>query len=255
LENITRLVLKTLPLTLAFVLALGALGLVTTSCNTSNSEVRFVDAISGSPEMDIFFNGARDFTEVTFPGYQPSSGYRPVPSGSVTIEGTTSGTTTQQFSASNVNLGSGSEYTVVATGTLSEPVILSPADDNTEPPNGQVSFRVIDAAISSPSTVYVYIVPNPSNGQGQLQGAALTATITAPSAPTTATSGYETQSFNSVNTGWTGYVCTEPGGNPDLTFTIDNFGSASYGSIRTIVLTDNSGANGFAQPQILSDLH
>ncbi|MGD0213242.1 MAG: DUF4397 domain-containing protein [Terriglobales bacterium] len=253
-----RLVLKTLPLTLAFVLALGAVGLVTTSCNSSNTEVRFVDAISGSPEMDIFFNSGRDFTEMTFPGYQPSSGYRPVPSGNVTIEGTISGTTTEQFTASNVNLGSGSEYTVVATGTLSEPVILSPADDNTEPANGQVSFRIIDAAISSPSTVYVYILANNSNGQGPgvNSQSALTATITSPSAPTTATSGYEPQSFNSNNTGWTGYVCTVAAGTPILTFPVDNFGSAAYGSIRTIVLTDNSTATGFdSSPQILSDLH
>ncbi|MGA7077734.1 MAG: DUF4397 domain-containing protein [Terriglobales bacterium] len=254
-----RRFLKTLPFTLALVLALTGLGLVLTSCNSSQSQARFVDAIAESPEMDIDFNGARNFTEITFPSYQPSSGYRSVASGSVTIEGVLSGGTTEVFSTSNVNLSSGTEYTLVATGTVATQngvVFLTPADDNTEPADGQVSFRIIDAAISSPSTVYVYIVANTANGPGQLEGAALTATVTSPSAPTTATSGYEPQSFNSSGTGWTGYVCTEPGGNSDLTFTIANFGSATEGSIRTIVLTDNSTQTGFdLSPLILSDVN
>ena len=203
--------------------------------------------------MDIDFNGGRDFTEITFPSYQPSSGYRSVASGSVTIEGVLSGGTTEVFSTSNVNLSSGTEYTVVATGTTANTngvVFLTPADDNTEPADGQVSFRVIDAAISSPNQVFIYILPNLSNGEGPgIQNASVTMTVTAPSAPTTATSGYIPQGFNSLNTGFTGYVCYEPEGTVVFSFLIPNFGSATLGAIRTIVLTDNSTQTGFNTSQ------
>jgi Domain of unknown function (DUF4397) len=256
-----RRFLKTLPLTLALVLALTGLGLVLTSCNSSQTQVRFVDAVAESPEMDIEFNGAKIFTEITFPSYQPSSGYRSVPSGSDTIEGVLSGGTTEVFSTSNVNLSSGTEFTAVATGSTANTngvIFLTPADDNTAPADGQVSFRIIDAAISSPSSVAVYILANQSNGEPPtITGTTpITATVTAPSAPTTATSAYETQSFNSLNTGFTGEVCTAGSTIPIFTFPIANFGSATEGAIRTIVLTDNSGATGFdTSPQILSDVN
>ena len=45
-----RRFLKTLPLTLALVLALTGLGLVLTSCNSSQAQARFVDAIAESPK-------------------------------------------------------------------------------------------------------------------------------------------------------------------------------------------------------------
>jgi hypothetical protein len=258
-----RRFLKTLPLTLALVLALTGLGLVLTSCNSSQTQVRFVDAVAESPEMDIEFNGAKIFTEITFPSYQPSSGYRSVPSGSDTIEGVLSGGTTEVFSTSNVNLSSGTEFTAVATGSTANTngvVFLTPADDNTAPADGIVSFRVIDAAISSPSSVFIYILPNLSDGQGPgIQGATVTTTVTSPSSPTTATSNYVQQNFNTLNTGFTGYVCTEAGGTPIFSFLIPNFGNATEGAIRTIVLTDNSTQTGFNTGQndqiILSDVN
>ncbi|MGD0826091.1 MAG: DUF4397 domain-containing protein [Terriglobales bacterium] len=256
-----RRFLKVLPLTLALVLALAGMGLVLTSCNSSQAQARFVDAIGSlnQTEIDIEVDGGRDFTSLTFPSYQPTSGYRPVASGSDTIEGVISGGTTSEFSTPNVNLSSGSEYTLVATGVApNNVIILNPTDDNSEPANGQVSFRIIDAAISSPSQLAVYILPNQENGQPPTitSSTPVTAAPTGPSSPATATSAYETQSFNSLNTGFTGEVCTFGSTIPIFTFAIANFGGANEGAIRTIVLTDNSSQTGFdPSPLILSDLN
>ncbi len=166
LENTMRGFLKALPLSLALVLALAGLGLVLTSCNNSSqAQIRFVHAIWDAGALDIEFSGAKDITDVAFLGVQPTSGYRPVPSGSITIEGFATGSTSEAFQTENVNLSSGSEYTVVATGNIAgggngNVVILNPSDDNAEPANNTINFRFIHASPDGPGTVYIYVVPN-----------------------------------------------------------------------------------------------
>jgi hypothetical protein len=260
-----RRLLKNLPLALPSMLALvalGAVGLVTTSCNSSQAQVRFVHAITDAGPLDIDFNGTKELTDIGFFQFQPASGYTPVPSGSDTIEGLATGSTTEAFSVSNVNLNAGSQYTIVATGniqTVSSVILLSPTDNNTEPADGQVSFRVIDASVSGPATIAVYILPNNSLGQGPgvTPTTAITMTVSSPqSSLTGTTSGYVSQSFNSLNTGYTMYVCVSGDFNPMFSAAIPNVGSVTVGSIRTVILTDNSEQTGInVQPIELTDLN
>jgi len=250
-----RRFLKVLPLTLALVLALAGMGLVLTSCNNnSQAQIRFVHAIWDAGALDIEFNGAKDITDVAFLGVQPTSGYRPVPAGSDTVEGFATGTTTEAFEADNVSLSAGSEYTVVATGNIAgggngNVVILNPSDDNTEPANNMVSFRFIHASPDGPGTVYIYVVRNPVIGNG------CGGTVTVSSLTYQSTSTYVPITYNAD--GYTLFVCNAEGGNPIFSgFGLGTIGGPNEGSIRTVVLTDNSGGTGMdSSPIVLNDLN
>jgi len=247
-----RRFLKTLPLSLALVLALAGLGLVLTSCNNgSQAQIRFVHAIYDAGQLDIEFNGAKEITDITFGTVQPTSGYRPVPSGSITVEGLQTGTTVEAFSTPNVNLSSGSEYTVVATGNIGavgNAVILADADDNAEPANGTINFRVINAAPNSPAAVDIFLVQTP------LQGSACNGTPTVSSLAYQQASGYVNLPYNSNGEGYTMYVCV--GGSLQFSGFPISVGSLSVGSIRTLILTNEANVQAMdSQPIVLNDLN
>jgi len=230
--------LKSLPLALPLTLALAAFGFVLTSCSSgSQAQIRFVHAIQDAGDLDIDFNGTKQITDIGFLGIQPSNGYIAVPAGSDTIEGFPTGSTTNEaFSVSNVNLNSGSQYTVVATGfttSTSSVVILSPVDTNTEPSDGIVDFRAINASPSGPNAVDIYILANPVTcALGQPP---CTATISGLAYQQT--SAYVPVNYNSNSEGFTMYVCTSGSTNPIFSQPI-TVGSVSEGSIRTLILTD-----------------
>ncbi len=242
--------LKAVPLALPFMLALTALGFLFTSCTTGNSaSARFVHAIANTGELDIEINGTKSFPGVVFD--EPSSGYIGVPAGSDTIEGFQAGTTTQVFDVSNVSVNAGSQYTLIAAGpTTNDVTILNPVDINTEPADGTVNFRVINASFDGPSAVYVYIVLNPVSGNG-CQG-----TATVSGLAYQQVSGYVPLQYNPSG-GYTVYVCNAENGNP--IFSGDDIGSvggSSEGSIRTLILTDNSSGTGMSStPVVLNDLN
>ena len=140
-----------------------------TGCGSSDrTQMRFVHAIQDGAAMDIDVNGTSEFTDISFLGVQPSQpGYTPVPSGTDTIKGVATGTTTQTFSATASFSGS-RHYTVVATGFSqtgnngSNVALLSVPDNTSGAPSGDVSFRVIHASPSGPGNVDVYILLNPA---------------------------------------------------------------------------------------------
>lgn len=218
--------LRAVPLTLA----LAALGLFATGCGSSNSsQVRFVHAIRDGGPLDIEVNTAKVFTDVAFLGYQPAAGYTKVASGSVTVAGLTTGTTTQVFS-STASLGSG-QYTLIAAGSESGTNgaginLLSIGDNNTAPTTGNVEFRVIDAS-QTEGTVDVYILANPVTG-----GIQPPATISG--LAFTQASGYVSLPYNSNGSGYTMYVTSAGTTNPLFSQTLNT----PTASIRTLVLTD-----------------
>ncbi len=240
--------LKALPLTLA----LAALFLFT-GCGSSSSQARFVNAIPDAGVLDIDVGGTKEFSSVAF-ATASGSNYVGVPSGSVTIEGFASGTTTEAFTTSGVSLNSGSEYTLVAVGFLTGSVIvLNPVDNNTEPADGMVSFRVINASPSG-GTVDVYILPNPISCQLGTQPGDCAPTI--PALAYQSTSTYATQSFNSNGQNFTLIVTTSGNTTPIFSFPLPSVGSSSLGSIRTLVLTDNSSGTAINdEPIVLDDLN
>jgi Domain of unknown function (DUF4397) len=248
--------LKTLALALATLIVLAAF---LASCGSGNTTpARFVNAIADDNQsLDIDFNGSKVFGGVNpFPSDSGST-YLNIPTGSYTIAGFASGTTTNPvFSkTSPVSFNSGSQYTVVATGFLSgnSVVFLAPTDTNTAPVNGNVNFRVIDASTSGPGSVDVYILANPVIGS--IGCPANCPSITA--LGVTSTSDYKTLPYN--NLGYTMFVTVSgnptplPGWNGGFPLT---GGQLALGTIRTVVLVDVGGGGAMsAQPLVLADLN
>ena len=251
--------LKALPLTLA----IAALSLVATSCSTTSTQARFVNAIQDTDDyggqnaaLDVDVNNTKVFTDYTF-ATAVSSSYKGIPSGSVTVEGFEYNTTTEVFDNTNVGLNSGTQYTLVATGFATgtngaNVVLLTPTDNNTEPANGSVSFRVINASPSGPTSVDVWIEPAPFTA-GQLSGTAQIPNVSYRSA-----TNYYTTSFNSNGGGFLLFV-TASGNTSELYIngqSIPQFGGASEGAIRTIVLTDvANGSTMNSLAVVLNDLN
>jgi hypothetical protein len=255
LEDTMRSVLKVV-LAVVALAALGILTVFTVSCGSSQTQVRFVQAIwdtSTGAGLDIYFNNTRYFDDLQFLGHGPGSGYTAVPSGSDTIEGFPTGQTSNpSFENEDQSLSSGTEYTLVATGNIinvNNVEIIKAADDNTEPADGTVNFRLIDASPDGPATIYAYLVPNPVVGNGCDQGTEIS--LSYPSI-----SGYQGLPYNSSG-GYTLFLCNAEGGNPLFSGTnLGTIGGPSEGSIRTIILTDNStGTYVSSSPIILDDLN
>jgi hypothetical protein len=262
--------LKALPLTLA-IAALIVFATFAASCGSTNSQARFVNAISdNTTTLDIDFNGTKVFGLTnTFPTDSGST-YVSIPTGSDKIQGFASGTTTNPVFTvtSPVSFNSGSQYTVVATGFLAGTVnLVAPVDTNTAPAVGTVNFRVIDASPAGVGSVDVYIIPNiapstPSCTLGSNCPAPAISGVSSPLSSTTPYSGYINVPYNSLGTfGYTMYVTptgqTTPVQGWNGGFQIPEIGSVSVGSIRTIVLVDNApGNNGMSStPIVLSDLN
>ncbi|MGD1213387.1 MAG: DUF4397 domain-containing protein [Terriglobales bacterium] len=233
------LLLKALPLTLA----LAALSIFAASCGSSTpAQVRFVHAIQDTSPLDISVSGpnittTQEFTDISFLGVLPNQpGYTSIPSGSNTIEGFLTGTTTEVFSDS-VSWNGGQQYTVIATGFSQtgangkNVVLLSIPDNIPAPPSGDVEFRVIHASPSGPGTVDVYIELNPNSGPGL--------PITIKGLAYTQASNYVYFNFNPNNDtpppGFTVYVTASGSTIPIISEPIN---PANAGAARTLVLTD-----------------
>jgi hypothetical protein len=141
-------------------------------------------------------------------------------------------------------------YTVVATGNIAavgNAVILAEADDNAEPANGTINFRIINAAPYSPSTVDIFLVQTPLQGSA-CQGTATT-TLSYQGA-----SNYIKLPYNTNGEGYTMYVCV--GGSLQFSGFVISGGSLNAGSIRTVILTDEANVQAMdPQPIVLNDLN
>lgn len=148
--------LKALPL----MLAIAALSIVTISCTTSNqTRVRVVNAIpnnggNGGIALDVYFNGTKDFTGVTFPGVYPTqttpASYTSVPSGKDTIQAYDANTSTSPIFGEGVTATLGSnQYTVLLGGLVDVSTAYLITDNNTAPTVGNVEIRVINGSAYS----------------------------------------------------------------------------------------------------------
>jgi uncharacterized protein DUF4397 len=233
---------KALPLTLA----LAALSIFTASCGSSShvpAQVRFVNAIPDTaqygPALDINVAGTKEFTDVPFPGFQPSSGYTKIASGGAALQGIQTGTTTPVFIA-DISLNASTQYTLVATGfaTSGQVVLISAVDNNLPPPNGQENFRVINASPSGPAGVDIYVVPIGSSTS--LTPPATISNVAYRSASAYASVAYNPNLVQGFN--YTMFVTATGSTSPIFSQTL-SAGTSSAGSIRTLVLTDQENIN------------
>jgi len=249
--------LKALPLALA----LAALSSLAASCGSSSgtTQVRFVNALQDTTQygagFDVEFNGTREFSNVQFFGYLPSSGYLNVASGNSTITGFETGSIVNQIFNANVSLNAGSQYTIVATGfatNISKVVILSIPDNNLAPANNKVEFRAINASPSGPPTVDIYILPIGTTGS--LTPPATMANLAYRSVSSYVTLPYNPNSANGAN--YTMFVTAAGTTTPILLTQSLSAGTSSTGAIRTVVLTDQENIDQLNQLAIvLNDFH
>lgn len=216
---------------------IAALSMITVGCNSGGqTQVRFVQAIPDASALNIEVNGTSYFTNVAFSNLQPLKGYTAVPAGVDTVEGILTSNSTEAFSTSGIKLLGGTDYTVVATGfvagSTNNVIILNPSDDNREPANGTIKFRVMNASPSAPGALDIYIQP--------AQVAGLTPPATIGALAYQETSKYVAEPYNTTGGGYTVYVCMAGSTSPifQQTFVV---GGTNEGSIRTLILTDQQG--------------
>ena len=237
--------LKTLPL----LFALTAASIFATSCGSSTAKLRIVQAIpdvTGGQALDIYIDGNKVAPGLAFQTPFPSSGYHSTSAGSRHVQVFLAGQTTGAIFDGNVNLSSGSQYTLVLTGFSVGPNVGISAplftDSNTAPTSGNVSVRVIHAAPSW-STLFgnmdVWIVGAPFSIGG--------------TAPTVSALGYtKASSYTSAPAGTYEVIATQPGvplgiitGGP---FTFNS------GNVRTVVFVDAPTGGLFGTPLVLNDV-
>jgi hypothetical protein len=192
--------------------------------------------------LDISVSGpnvpsTQEFTDISFLGVQPNQpGYTTLPSGSTTIQGFSTGTTTNPVFSNSLSLSGGAQYTLVATGFKANVDLLQIPDNIPAPPTGDVEFRVINASPSGPNgipgAVDVYIELNPNSGPGL--------PITIKGLEYTQASNYVSFNFNPNNAtpppGFTVYVT--PSGSTNPIIISEPINPATAGAARTLVLTD-----------------
>jgi hypothetical protein len=250
--------LKPLPLTVAIAI----LTIITTGCATNSAKGRFLNALQntnayggGNGAIDVYINQTKIFSNLGFA--TPSSTYTNIATGNDTFEGFESpGDTNLVFNNLTANLTGGYQYTLIATGLAGGSGALAPTliyqhDNNVVPPANTVEFRVINASPNSPTSVDVWIIPEPTTGpQGTCAGQASTGNCPISGLAYTNISPY--LPFTAIQ-----------GGNYGLFVTFHNSTSliaettlpGSSGSITTIVLVDKANGSFMSPtPVILEDL-
>ena len=251
---------KAMPLTLA----LSALSILTASCGSSNNpaQARFVNAIADTAQygtaLDIEVAGTKEFTDISFQGFQPTSGYTEIASGGSALQGIQTGTTTPVFIA-DISLTASTQNTLVATGFAinNRVVIISASDNNLAPANGKVEFRVINASPSGPNgipgAVDIYMVPVGSNA-GLTSATLIVSDLGYRSTSPYALVDYNPNSAQGFN--YTMFVTATGTTTPILITQSLTAGSSSAGAIRTLVLTDEENVDQLDQRAIvLNDLN
>jgi hypothetical protein len=232
--------------------ALVFFGIFAASCGSgNNAQARFVNAIpdANAGGLDVDVNGTKVTTGALLYGaVEPTPpAYSSVPSGSVTVQAYSTGTTSPPLLGANgttVSLSSSTQYTEVLTGFNASPSLVSYPDNNTAPATGNIEFRVLHASPSDQTAVDVYIVP-PASGIGGV-------TPNYVGLPYQGSTGYLSIAYSSQ-----GYdVIVTPTGNKTPINGFNFFYNSPQNSIRTLVLVDEQCcATMSTTPLVLNDLN
>ena len=117
-----------------------------TSPSAGTAQVRVAHLSPDAPLVDVFVNGTRALSGVAF---KDVSNYLAVPSGSVNFKVTPANAATPVVIDATVNLNSGGNYTVAATGFLAsiQPLVLEDDRGTT----GQSKVRFVHASPDTPA--------------------------------------------------------------------------------------------------------
>ena len=214
-------------------------------CGSSNADFRVFNAIATSPlnpvgsAFDVWINGSPVFTDLSFGGVQPNTGYKSVTAGSATMELFQTGTSTNPYINSPLNLAGTNTYTVILVGTAATGsngyAASVKQDTTTAPTTGNANIRIINAAINASTTVGgsfdFYILPpgtTPSNPGVTPQVSGLTPVNASP--------------YQGVSTSGSLTVYVTPHNSKTSINNQPLSGLTAGTSIRTIMVTDSAGA-------------
>jgi hypothetical protein len=243
---------------LSLVLALVSLGILAMSCGSGgNAQVRVINAIDQTSELslDVYINGTKYFPSVpsdggaasVYPTPTTPASYVSVPSGNHSVQAFDAGQTTNPVISTAQSLNGSSQYTMLLAGSSSGnpiPVATFFGDNNTVPADGDMEVRVINASTYSAST-------------GGIAYAIYQQGSTPPGATTLAFEQASSYLSFPFEAGVPYFIqISLPGGSNQFTTTFTPGGTATAGSVTTIVIMDNQGGGSINSiPLVLQDLN
>jgi hypothetical protein len=252
---------------LCFALAVVALGAFAASCGSSNAQYRVVNAIPNTTTFDaqgfaVYMNGASIWSNVAFTNTEPTSSgkYQSVSGGSDTLdvypqsEAGQTGATPDISSA--LNLGGGTQYTVVLAGNSTATGATYPlaahviTDANPTPTSGDAGLRILAASLILPS-VDIYVLPSSATtccAQYQNTSAEIATGLQYPQSAGTGNIDSNYQNVG-IPTGGGLTVWVTAHGNATALILKSSSYSLNAGQNYTLVLTDASG--GGSPPQFI----
>jgi hypothetical protein len=235
---------------LSLTLALAALNLITTSCSSGygGAQIRMVNAIPDSPPVDVYVNGTKVFTNLSFGAAQPNTTparYLSAATGTTTFQGYATGNITNPIAPEGmVSFVGSTQYTVIAVGLeLNNAAPIAFADNNTVPTADNVEYRIINVSPSSPAAgLDVYFVPPGTD-------------ITTYTPQITVLGNGQASQYQSLPVLNSGYAIIMTA-HLSKTALITQLSTAPAESITTLVILDNPGGNNgmSTAPLILNDL-
>lgn len=129
---------------LALVLAMATTALA----QSGKARVRVVHASPDAPAVDILVNSAKAFSNVPFKGITQ---YASLDAGSYNVQVVPTGAAEPVVIQATLDLKGGTDYTVIALGTLAniEPLVLT--DNNSAPAAGKAHVRFVHASPDAPA--------------------------------------------------------------------------------------------------------
>jgi Domain of unknown function (DUF4397) len=226
---------------LSFAVAIVGIAAFAASCGSNSGQFRVFNAIASSPDnpigsaFDIWINGGLVFSNAQFESTQPNTGYKSITSGSDTLELFQTGTTTNPYINSPLNLAAEIAYTVVLTGNSTTNFAAHVfTDTNTVPTSGNANFRIIDASLNAVGTsgVDIYILPPGTTPNTPGTTPVVTGLTFGNASP-----------YNGVSTGGSLTVYVTVKGSRTQIAQYPLSGLTGGTSIRTMIITDSAGAS------------
>lgn len=223
----------------AAIFALSCAALLLNGCGSSGkTNIRLANALPAQSGLTLLIDGNNDANSVA---YATASGYVSVGSGSRHVQIEPTGSANDILIDQNVNVGSGTNTTILAVNSVSNPgsasaLVLS--DQNSTPANSNIAIRAINASPTLAAGADIYIVSSTTNI------AAVNPTVA--NVPYPSATSYQTAAAGSYVV-----VFTQPGSKvPVIETTTLSFVA---GQVRTVLGLD--GQNGGTTTAILADLN